>query len=150
MSVEPGQSPACSCRECGRRSGAIEVRIAGMVDQLRAAAAGRAVDAPVGVEVEQVVQRASGAPIRLPAADPMPGVLDHLAPRGNRRPGEDTHAMDGRRAHLEREAGMSGVDRSSQPQTIVIERRAAFTDAIGFLLGRRASVRRPIFRNRLA
>ena len=88
-----------------------EIRIATVIDDLRAAAPERTVEGPVVVESKQVGDRSRAAPFGFTAVDPFTGILDHLAPRGNTLERVNAAAVDRGSANFHAEARVLRIDR---------------------------------------
>jgi hypothetical protein len=89
----------------------LQVGVAGVIDEFRAAASRDAVDVPIRVELEQIDVLALGAALGLAPADALSGVLDDLAPRRDRLFGEDAPAVDARRLDQQAVAAELRIDR---------------------------------------
>lgn len=88
-----------------------QIRFAGVIDELRSRAARRAVDRPVLVERKQINKIARlRAPLSLAAADPLAGILDHLAAARNKLRRVYAPSMNAGRREFQLETGILSVD----------------------------------------
>src|ERR1700683_2862400 len=87
-----------------------QIGVATVIDNLRAAAAHRAVEGPVVVQSEQVGEVALPADLGLAPADALAGVFHNFAPCRNSLQSVDAAAVDFGRPDFQLEAGVPRVD----------------------------------------
>ena len=87
-----------------------DIRFTAVIDEFRAAAADRAVERPILIQGENVIQRALRPDLGLLAADPLSGILDDLAVGGDAFTCEHTPPVDGGRLNDQPETRVSRIN----------------------------------------
>src|ERR1700691_3138105 len=93
-----------------------EIRLAAMIDDLRAAAADGAVECPVSVHAEQIGVIAFIAPLGLMAIDALTGVFDHFAAGRDFLGGVDSVAVKARLADDQTVTGIARIEQRDADQ----------------------------------